>query len=67
MYKIICKEMTGENCDFVATADTADEAKKIFYAHGAEAETHRARYETATPEEKEAFGIALDEYLAKQG
>jgi hypothetical protein len=66
MYTIICKEMTGKDCGFVATAETTEKAKKIFYQHGAEADIHKEHYATASSEEKAAFGKTLDEYLAKQ-
>ncbi len=66
MFKIICKELTGEECDFVATGETPEQAKEIFYKHGAESEIHKERYNTASLEEKAAFGRQLDEYLEKQ-
>jgi hypothetical protein len=67
MFKITCKEMTGSECDFTCEGATAEEAKKTFYAHGAESPMHKEAHDNATPEQMEAFGKKLDEYLAKQG
>lgn len=67
MYEINCKELTGEDCDFVAQGETAEEAKANFYKHGAESPMHQEKHQNATPEEKEAFSKKIDEHLAKQG
>jgi hypothetical protein len=66
MYKITCKELTGENCEFVAEGDTKGAAKDIFYKHGAESPLHQEHYKSATDEEKTTFSLKLDEYLDKQ-
>ena len=66
MYKIVCKDLTNEDCDFTIEAESAAEAKEHFYAHGAESPIHKDSYVSATAEEKAAFGKQLDEYLAAQ-
>ena len=66
MYRIMCKELTEENCDFVAEGATREEVKNNFYAHGAESPLHKEMYETATAEQAVDFGKKIDEYLGKQ-
>lgn len=66
MYEIKCRELTGEDCDFVVQEESPEKAKEVFYAHGAESPLHKERYLSAPAEEKEAFGKMLDEHLAKQ-
>jgi hypothetical protein len=66
MPDINCKDLTGEDCDFVAHGETAEEAKSNFYQHGAESPLHKEKYNSATPEEAEAFSKKLDEYLAEK-
>jgi hypothetical protein len=65
-FTVVCKELTGENCGFVARGGTPEEAKNNFYAHGAESPTHRERYVSATAGEKSVFSKRLDEYLSRQ-
>lgn len=64
MFTIKCSELTNTECDFVAEGETKEEAKKNFYAHGAESPLHKEKYHAATKEEKTSFGIKIDEYLA---
>jgi predicted small metal-binding protein len=66
MYKINCKELTGEECDFVAEGGTKEEVKERFYAHGAESPIHKEKYHSSTDEEASAFGQKIDEYLSRQ-
>jgi hypothetical protein len=66
MYKITCKELTGQDCEFVAEGDTKETTKEIFYKHGADSPLHQEHYKSATDEEKATFGKKVDEYLAKQ-
>ena len=66
MYKIKCSEMTPATCDFTVEAETKEEAKNKFYAHGAESDIHKEKYENASEEEKAEFGKKLDEYLSAQ-
>ncbi len=66
MYKIICKELTGEECDFEAVGRTTEEVKNNFYAHGAQSPIHKEAYENVTDEDAAKFGKEIDEYLMRQ-
>jgi len=66
MFKIKCKDLTNTDCVFVATGDTAEEAKKKFYKHGAQDLAHKKRYYNATEEEKHVFAEKIDDYLKNQ-
>jgi len=65
-HKIVCKDLTGEQCDFVAQGATAEEAKTAFYQHGEQSELHKEKYMAATREEAAEFGKKLDSYLSSQ-
>lgn len=60
MYKIICKELIGEQCDFEAVGETKEEAKNNFYKHGEDSPLHKEAYENATDEEVVDFAKKLD-------
>ncbi|MBI2484514.1 hypothetical protein HYV71_05035 [Candidatus Uhrbacteria bacterium] len=66
MYTIICKELTGEQCDFKAEGATHEDVKTVFYRHGADSDLHREKYHSATPEEAAEFGKKVDAYLERQ-
>ncbi|MEX0916961.1 MAG: hypothetical protein WDZ90_00310 [Candidatus Paceibacterota bacterium] len=63
MYKIVCRELTGEECAFVAQGATKEEVKENFYAHGAESSIHKEWYHSASKEEASAFSEKIDELL----
>jgi len=67
MFKITCKELTDSDCDNVTEAETKEEAKNKFFAHGAESPVHAEKMKAATDEQKAEFGKKLDEYLNAQG
>ena len=66
MYKINCKELTGETCDFSVEGESKKEVADKFYAHGAESPLHKEKYYSATEEDKTGFAKKLDEYLKAQ-
>lgn len=66
MFEIKCKELTGEECDFVVREETAEKAKEVFYEHGAASPLHKEKYYNTSKEDKETFAKQLDEHLAKQ-
>ncbi|MBI2035951.1 MAG: hypothetical protein HYT12_04730 [Candidatus Liptonbacteria bacterium] len=65
-YSINCKDLTGEECNFVAGGGTPEEVKDIFYSHHAESSIHEEKYYSATDEERERLEKKLEEYLEKQ-
>lgn len=66
LYRIICRELTNEDCGFITDGLTMEEAKNNFYRHGAESPIHQAQYHSATEEEKAEFSKKLEDYLKAQ-
>lgn len=66
MFKIKCRELVEEECDFEASGETKEDVKRSFFAHGAESPMHREKYNNETDEEKEELSKKIDEYLAGQ-
>ena len=66
MYKIVCNDLTQSGCAKVFEGEDKEKLKQEYYAHGQDPE-HIEQYKSATDEQKQAFGTALNDYLDKQG
>ena len=63
-YKIGCREMGGMDCNFIATGETAEEAKKNLYAHAGEA--HKDVLATMPEEKMKEMDKLMDKILSAQ-
>lgn len=64
MKQLACKDLGAPDCDFVATGETADEAKATMMAHAQEA--HPEVLEGLTPEEMDEKSRMMDALLADE-
>lgn len=61
MYTLSCKDMGSTDCDFVASADSREEVKRLMIEHAKSA--HPEKMSTMTEEEITGMGPMMDNLI----
>ena len=64
MFSLSCRDM-GNDCDFVATAETEDQVRKLLYVHAARA--HPETEQTLTPSQARELDRQIKAQMKRDG
>ncbi len=64
MFSLSCRDL-GHDCDFVATAETDEQVRKLLYVHAARA--HPEVEETLTPSQARELDRQMQAHMKNEG